>query len=852
MKKMFLTILLALCSCSIYAQKDVAFWFAAPQMSEHTKEASFHLMLFAYDTDANVRISQPANPDFTTITAYVYANSYQDITLAQTYAKAQSLLEIPVNQVSQRGLYIEADAPVGCYYQITAHNGEAFTLKGNNALGTDFCVAMQNKYANGVGDAVYANAYSSVQIVATEDNTQITITPSQPLLTGSASSTTPVTITLNKGETYAFRASGKTADGHIVSTLIRSDKPIAVTSTDDSVAIGTQDKDAIGEQILPIEFAGTEYAVISQGLSWEGCFCQALYDNTKVKISNGQSFTLKAGDNQFVPLNNLDAAYITSTQPIQVFQITGSGTEVGGTVLPQITCTGSRSVTYKRIPGSAKCVINLLTKTTNTNSLYLNGNEIDPDEFHLLEGTDGVWSYAKIDVSAKPANMPLQVVCKKGVFQMGVIDYSSTTGQSCTYGFFSDYAQATYMDIEANGLELDTTFALCGYTDLYLVAHPLETLNDIIWTLPDGSQEHGDTLWIRGATAEHSGLYLIDGDNGMCEVEQRKIELKILTPPAKPTIEYVTIEPGEEYIWQVNGQTYTEDINDTVYIPLTAEGVSQMDCDSVVILQLRVNDCLSLTLGDIPPVCGDEDVLEIPYNLERGSIRSASVIYDDLALQHDFLNGEITFTDEALYLPLPDNVYANTYTATLRLMGKEGCDEQVLPVRFLVQYPSTVFAQKWDDVLALYNATYNRGYGNEGYTYTACQWYKDGEPIIGATTTVYYVPEGLDFSAEYAVLLTRPDGTTILSCAMQPTPDNTPDILPVELKNTQIAPAAPLRIIAHMQGHAQFYTTLGLPVYSMPIQTGDRHYYLPLEQGVYMLRIEMEDGYQTNYRIVTK
>jgi hypothetical protein len=66
-------------------------------------------------------------------------------------------------------------------------------------------------------------------VVATEDETIITINPTVPFVgigTGSFS------ITLNRGETYVFSASSSTANGKPMGTTITSNKPIAITTKD--------------------------------------------------------------------------------------------------------------------------------------------------------------------------------------------------------------------------------------------------------------------------------------------------------------------------------------------------------------------------------------------------------------------------------------------------------------------------------------------------------------------------------------------------------------------------------------------------------------------------------------------
>ena len=175
--------LLLLCALGAQAQRGTEFWFAPPWMnSHHTGEADFHVVLSAYDRDAHVVISQPADGNRVLCDTVVLAHSYCDVIVApksdhKSYAEAQ--IEVPYNSISKRGMYITADHDIGAYYQITMHNGEAYTLKGQNALGTEFVVMSQNKYPNHADYNGYKSHNNSIQIVATEDGTTVTITPSQ-------------------------------------------------------------------------------------------------------------------------------------------------------------------------------------------------------------------------------------------------------------------------------------------------------------------------------------------------------------------------------------------------------------------------------------------------------------------------------------------------------------------------------------------------------------------------------------------------------------------------------------------------------------------------------------------------
>ena len=237
MKKWIYILIALLLPLAAQAQIGKQFWFAAPEMAQHSKDASLRLYLTAYDAPAVVTISMPANPAFAPITVQVADNGFEQVVLAPDYTTFMERMAAYHNRVNTNALSITSDQPISAYVQLTGVNSETWTLKAENALGTDFRVAGQNTYRNSNSNpqhATYRNAYSSAQIIATEDNTVVTITPTV-LLYGDAQ---PVVrqITLNRGEVYSFRADSKKAESHIAGTHIEASRPIVVNSMDDSMS----------------------------------------------------------------------------------------------------------------------------------------------------------------------------------------------------------------------------------------------------------------------------------------------------------------------------------------------------------------------------------------------------------------------------------------------------------------------------------------------------------------------------------------------------------------------------------------------------------------------------------------
>lgn len=776
--------------CALCAQGQVArqFWFAPPWMnSHHTGEADFHLILSAYDEDAHVRISQPADGNRVLCDTVVMAHSYCDVIIApksdhKTYAEAQ--IEVPYNVISQRGMFIEADQVVSAYYQITHANGEAYTLKGENALGLDFVIMSQNRYANQAEYNGYKSHNNSIQIVATEDGTTVTITPSQPVIhDDQSSSTVPITVVLNEGETYAVKASSTAAAAHLIGTRVTADKPIAVTTSDDSVAAGTG-QDAVGEQLVPVDMAGTDYTVIPlAGSSYESLYILALHPATSVTLHNaGGDETLMLDSLQSVSRIITGVTYIHADADIQVFQLTNRNGESGGTVLPQMLCTGSNQVTYKRIPNSDYTILNILTQTTNIAYLYMNGNEIPAENFKPIPGTDDAWSYISYNVTSKPSDMPVEIESKRGVFQLGVVDHASIPQGTLTYGFFSNYANGAAIDVVVDEQCLDTVFALCEGEPVTMVATAPDGVGNFRWYCDGRLVHNGDTLTIDKVTAASAGHYRVEGDSRDCTIEDKAFTFFVQTRQTSIPLTEVIIDEGESYTWPVNGRTYTTSSRDTAWMAVFYDDILIAGCDTAEALHVIVRSCIEATVQCPNELCGDETELLLPYTIAGTGEYTVTAAFDAHALQAGFKDGTLAATATDLIIPVPDAVYANAYTAVITFAPAEtDCDTLHFPIAFQVRYPSSVFTQKWNDVLAVYNERYNRGEGKEGYRFTAFQWYKNGTPIPGATGSYYYTgpDQQLDFNALYSVRLTRDDGVSIRSCEYQPVRTDVPDKAPV-------------------------------------------------------------------------
>ncbi len=307
MKKLTRILMLAysimlLSPIAVLAQVDQTFWFVVPETTrEHAKTPGV-LRITAFQNAANVRISQPANPDFHPIELTVPAGTQQ---LVEFHDYGQNIkgynstgawvegrnvepprrgdgslaLELMLSAIENgtldqvrwnnsvvldhdwpgisgneptgvssledmifnKGLLIESTngADISVYYEIAnPRNPERFNLKGQNALGTEFLIPSQNQFMNYSG---MRRSREKVDIVATEDGTVVTINYDRDLhnFVGKPSSGNSFSVTLDRGETFVLRSNTQSREQQLGGIFIESTKDIAVTISDDSIIEST-------------------------------------------------------------------------------------------------------------------------------------------------------------------------------------------------------------------------------------------------------------------------------------------------------------------------------------------------------------------------------------------------------------------------------------------------------------------------------------------------------------------------------------------------------------------------------------------------------------------------------------
>jgi uncharacterized protein (TIGR02145 family) len=515
---------LGLCHMTGFSQTDTEFWFVAPENSKNGSQnfdIPIYFRITAFDQAAQVRITQPANANFNEQLINVPAGGFATVDLS---SQLEIIENKPANTILNYGLHIESTAPVSLYYEMASTycmcNPELYSLKGRNALGTRFHVPVQNYFRNSGG--YFPVPYNAIDVVATEDNTLVTITPSKEIVGHAAG--VPFQVNLLKGQTYSAVATSQLIDGHLWGTLIESDKPVAVTMSDDLLYGITGCADIIGDQLIPNQVAGKEYVVVKGNLTNNGnrAFILAIEDNTAVYTDGNPlpAATLQTGQVYNHNITN-PSTFISTSKPVHVLQTSGFGCELGGAVLPPVHCTGSSKVVFSRTTSQQLGVI-LFTKSGNEGSFLMNGDPslIQASSFQAVPGTAGTWLASSLvfTLAQVPAGSTVNITNSTGRFHLGLM--IGDVGGGCSYGYFSDFSR----------LNLGPDLSMCPGDSKILDAGPG-------W----------DTyLWSTGATTRTitvttAGTYWVSTSDADCTLS----DTVIISPAPGP---FVTNVPSAKFI----------------------------------------------------------------------------------------------------------------------------------------------------------------------------------------------------------------------------------------------------------------------------------------------------------------
>ncbi|MFK8162671.1 MAG: gliding motility-associated C-terminal domain-containing protein [Lewinella sp.] len=472
MPRSLLTLLLILCFCTCgRAQNSEGqdFWFT---FLEHRDPGNNKVALISARRGTTGTVSIPGtgwSQNFT-----VPANNVAQVVLP-TEAETKGS-----ERVTGTAVHVVANDVVSLYiHQFFRNRSEASLVLPTPALGRDYRVMAYT----GREDA-QTNYPSTFAVVATEDDTEVSIFGLAAFTEGGRAPLSQITVTLNQGEVYQVRARSGADD--LTGTGITASAPIAVYAGASWSGVPFRTcgvYDNLLEVNYPTSQWGTEYVGIPT-LRNSGNLYRILADevNTVVNVSGGANLSRTLQPGEFFDFQAADAINVRSDKPILVAEfLLGSqcnGHPNGGTgdpsffLLNEVSQTQDTVTVYNsNLQDIFENYLNILFRTGDEVGILLDGAPIT-DPLEAVPG--GEYSYYRVRVNTGNHTIT------SGGCGVIVTVYGYGDVESYSYGGGAAFRNINSNPIVEGGCLNDTITFSTG----------LDTLRfRHTWTLEDGSTE---------------------------------------------------------------------------------------------------------------------------------------------------------------------------------------------------------------------------------------------------------------------------------------------------------------------------------------------------------------------------
>jgi gliding motility-associated-like protein len=677
---------------SSYGQQDTIFWFAAPDIPTSEGQSPIYLKFQSYGSPATITVNQPANGAFVPVVVNLAAYANDSINLTAFLA----MIEPPLaNAVYTTGIKITSTSNITAWYEIDASsNREMVSLKGNKALGTNFYTPFQKFWANAViGPPA---AYSSFEIVATQPNTTVLITP-RTAITGHAANVT-YSVILDEGETYSGRDVNVSAASTLAGSIISADKPISVTLYSGALSNGGATS-TVMEQITPTDYLGTEFIIRKGTAIGERVYILATENATAIDITNsGTTSTLINWGETYEYVLTDDINYIETSKPVYVWHMSGFGTSLAGAQVPSLFCAGKYEQTFVRTKTDSLGLL-VYTRSGFEDAFEINGNAalLTPADFQVVPGTSGnfVVALKYFNTTDVPVNTYNLVTNSEDIFGLAVLH--GATGTDASYTYLSEYLSYPFVDA---GVIEDTICANLTYPLTGIVGGGSVTGSwgsDGFGTFSGGLTALNNVYIPSNLDTIVSPLNIILSSTGPCPVNKDTLILHVSPAPivnasadetvcgnnADVVLDGSVTGGASTGIWSTLGSgTFTPDAitMNAIYTPSaadTAAGSVTLVLTSTGAAQCSVeSDTMVITITDSPVVSAGVDTIWVCANNPDFSL--SGTVYGGTTTGKWTTSGNGSFSPDNLtlncdYSPTPTDVSGGMITIYLQSTNNGAC-----------------------------------------------------------------------------------------------------------------------------------------------------------------------------------
>jgi gliding motility-associated-like protein len=404
LKKFCLILLLGICVPYTGISQNLStegndFWlgFMDNWLQDPNNPIILEIYISAVDTTSGV-LDMPRLNQFTPIQFTVIPGATTKLTLPSSIAMAAGS-----DIVENKGIHIQTSKDVSVYaMNKRQYSADVAVILPIYSLSNEYIVMTHWETGNRNNND---NSDSEFLIIATEDDSEIQITPSFDTQGGNAANV-PFTIQLKIGQSYQVQARGDLTGTKIVGVNNSGGNcnNFAVFAGNQYTKVGKcnhpDGHDHLFEQMYPIKTWGTSYTVVDFETRTGGDVIKVLAseDNTSVNLS-GNEFTLDA--NQFRAFTLSGVNTITSDKPVAVAQYSrsqGCDNTIGDPFYIMISPNQQllRSITFNAptIATVQNYSLNVLTPTYDVPNVLFDGQHIE-DKFDTVPGNPEM-SFARV------------------------------------------------------------------------------------------------------------------------------------------------------------------------------------------------------------------------------------------------------------------------------------------------------------------------------------------------------------------------------------------------------------------------------------------------------------------------
>ena len=471
--------------------------------------------------------------------------------------------------VEKTGIVVTSTAPVSLYAaNFREHTYDATIVMPITALETDYVVQ------------VYENDLMAKElaVVATTNNTQVTITPHARTTSGQVKGV-PFTVTLQRGEVYQLMSNDGGND--FSGTRVQSDKAVAVFAGHQCINIPTGNPwcDHIVEQQMPTRMWGRQFVVTkTKGQNGDRVMLTAVNDNTQLYVNGTLKTTLNALQSYEFRLTD-NSAYIETSEPTTCYLYVEGARDnnmIGDPSSVHVSPIEQRikQLTFSTFQTTVSRThyVNIVTTKAGVNSIKLDGNIIS-NEFITVQGNANLM-YAQIQVQNGTHTLETNID--------GFVGHVYGLGRCESYAYtFGSATIPLVGQIVVNGesrADVEYNETRCYKQELTFEPQANVEFNTIHWDLGDGTTSSSKAVKHTYASA---GTYRVRMIITNEEGRDTAYANLILVEQLRDTV-YAKICNGDKYVY--NGRAYTQTGKYDVKLQ------SKYGCDSIVTLMLTVND----------------------------------------------------------------------------------------------------------------------------------------------------------------------------------------------------------------------------------------------------------------------